>query len=753
MNLVLRLATPALLFLTALVVRLLSWHSVYQSGGVYPNGNDAYYHLRRIRYTLENFPEVLRFDPLMNFPDGGQSIWPPTFDWLVAAILLGLPGLDLSGGFERFAVWFPPILGAFTIVLVYALALRFFSRTVAVAAALAMAILPAHSLYSRLGALDHHVLVAMVIVAMLGFAMALVREESTESAGSPPSESSHRDRLGQSVGLGLSIGFAVLVWPGSLLQIGLLQIGLVVRLLTAESATQAVVWVRRFALVHLVAFVVVLPMSVGNHWELWGTFSPVVLSNFQPTYFLAASLCFSMLGRIWRLGAGEWTRTTRLTSAVLVGCGLVGGIFLAVPDLFAAISEALSWFAKDEEFQSVVNESIPLFGGERGSARAESFLGRFVYLAPLAMAYYVWQFRHRAEVLLLLGWGSALFMVTLVQWRFMNSYSIVHCLLIGLVAESLYGELKKRLVGPAQKMLLTVGALAVLAFVFMPSVQSYGLHYTNFGRAFRGEPTIAIGAQHQAKMIARAAQFLKEHSPGGDSPFLEPEYSVLGPWGDGHILKTIGERAVVQDNFGDDVAPENFARAEDYFAAKNESRALELLAPAKARYVLVRSTGSGHSHRYSYESLFGRLYRLRGNRHTQLESTGEDFVVEDSLARHRLIYQSPPLDEKNSRPFVMIFEIVPGAEIVGRATPNSIVTASLDISPKEGSRFSYSASATTNEAGIYAIRLPYSNQALSPNVRIGSHYTMRAGRNQGFLVIPESAILSGRRLEGPRLEK
>jgi dolichyl-diphosphooligosaccharide--protein glycosyltransferase len=756
MNLVLRIATPVLLFLTALIVRLLSWHSVYQSGGVYPNGNDAYYHLRRIRYTLENFPEVLRLDPLMNFPDGGQSIWPATFDWLIAALLLVLPGIDTSNDFEKFAMWIPPILGALTIVIVYALSLRFFGRMVAVVSALAMAILPAHSLYSRLGALDHHVLVAMVVFAMLGFSMALIRAEATGNRGHPFEKSNHRDRLALSIGLGISIGIAVLVWPGSLLQIGLLQIGLIVRLLTAESVMQAMVWTRRFAVVHLVAFILVLPMTIGNEWQLWGSFSPLVLSNFQPTYFLAASICFLLLGGIWRFGPGEWTRRTRLTrltTTVLVGSGLVVGVFLAVPELFSAISEALSWLAKDEEFQSMVNESVPLFAGDRGVARAESFLSRFVYLAPFAIAYFAWQFRHRAEVLLLLGWGLALFITTLVQWRFMNSYSIVHCILIGLVAQSLYHALEPRLKGSVQRTLATLGALAVLAFVFMPSVHSYGLHFKNFGRALRGEPTIALGAQHRAKMIVDAARFLKEHSPGERSPFLKPEYSVLGPWGDGHILKCIAERAVVQDNFGDDVAPENFARAEAYFSSRNESQALEILAPAKTRYVFIRSTGSGHSERYSYESLFARLYRLRGNRRTQLEANGKEFVIEDSLARHRLIYQSPHLDEESSEPYVMIFEIVAGAEIIGRATPDSIITASLDISPREGARFSYSTSTVTNAAGIYAFRLPYSNQALSPNVRIGSHYTMRAGQNRGFLVVPEAAILSGRRIEGPRLGK
>ena len=61
-----------MIFGVALVIRLLSWHSVFQQGGVYPHGNDAYYHLRRIRYSVEHFPDFLRFDPLMNFPDGGQ---------------------------------------------------------------------------------------------------------------------------------------------------------------------------------------------------------------------------------------------------------------------------------------------------------------------------------------------------------------------------------------------------------------------------------------------------------------------------------------------------------------------------------------------------------------------------------------------------------------------------------------------------------------------------------------------------------
>ena len=276
--------TPILLFLAAIAVRILSWHSVFQRDGVYFNGNDAYYHARRIRYSIDHFPDVLDFDPLINFPAGAQPIWPPTFDWLIAAVLRLLPGIDQADQLEAVAVWIPPLIGAGTVLVVYWIALRFFSRPVGVVAAGSMAILPAHSFYSRLGALDHHFLVAGIVAVMLMLAMVLFRDQCTQK------------RIGLSIGLGLSIAAVVLVWPGSLLHVGVLQIAMVVRLLTAADAESAKLWALRFSIVHGVACLGVYPMSAGKEWALWGTLSPVVLSDFQPLYFFSAAVCFGIPG-------------------------------------------------------------------------------------------------------------------------------------------------------------------------------------------------------------------------------------------------------------------------------------------------------------------------------------------------------------------------------------------------------------------------------------------------------------------------
>ena len=67
----------ALLFLLAVAVRALPWARVFSGERVYFYVNDAYYHARRILWSAEHFPAALNFDPFVNYPHGGEPIWPP----------------------------------------------------------------------------------------------------------------------------------------------------------------------------------------------------------------------------------------------------------------------------------------------------------------------------------------------------------------------------------------------------------------------------------------------------------------------------------------------------------------------------------------------------------------------------------------------------------------------------------------------------------------------------------------------------
>ena len=169
---------PPLLFLFALALRALSLPLVYDGrGGVYFFGNDAYYHARRIVHAIAHFPAYLQRDPYQNYPFGGEPIWPPTFDWLAALAARIFVDTSNLEAIERFLVWIPPVLGAATVVLLYFLVRRFAGNVAAWAAGLLLAILPAHSWYSQLAFVDHHVATALMTTLLLAAGMLFAAKE------------------------------------------------------------------------------------------------------------------------------------------------------------------------------------------------------------------------------------------------------------------------------------------------------------------------------------------------------------------------------------------------------------------------------------------------------------------------------------------------------------------------------------------------------------------------------------------------
>jgi hypothetical protein len=347
-------------------------------------------------------------------------------------------------------------------------------------------------------------------------------------------------------------------------------------------------------------------------------------------------------------------------------------------------------------------------------------------------------------------WTLALFGATLTQWRFMNSYAIAHSLLLALTLKSIHEVLAPHLIRrPRIAWAAASLALAGALYASSPWVHGYRPHLINVWRGLRGEAPQLIGMTERSRLVLITAHWLRENSP----PPQEPGYSVLGPWGDGHILKYVAQRPVVQDNFGNDVAAENFELAEEYFSARSERVALGILERMSVRYVLVRSTGSGRTHGYAHDSLFTSLFHSRGTRGQTRD--GSRRIRAPSLQQHRLIYESPPYREgaEAARPFCTLYEIVAGAQLVGLADPGSVVRARLALETRHGGPFHYTATSRADSAGRYVFRLPYSNESFSPDVLAEGHYMLRSGGTFATAVISESAVRGGHEVEGPSLQK
>ena len=285
--------------------------------------------------------------------------------------------------------------------------------------------------------------------------------------------------------------------------------------------------------------------------------------------------------------------------------------------------------------------------------------------------------------------------------------------------------------------------------IVSPVVEFYRPFVAQLHASVSGEPPRIEASARSIQLVVGAARWLRDNSP----PPERAGYSVLGPWGDGHILKYAAERPVVQDNFGDDVAVENFELAEAYFSARSERAGLAVLAKTKSRYVLVRSTGSGHTSGYAYDSLHSRLFHLMGTEgRAQPDDSGDGGAI-SALVHHRLIYESPPLRSGPgpAHTFCKLYEVVTGAELVGPANPGAQVQVVLPVRSRHGEGFYYAATTRADAAGRYALRLPYSNDRFSPDVRVGTHYSITSDGAESTVSIREAWVRTGVRIEGPSL--
>ena len=724
-----RFLAPVALGIAALLVRAGDARQVLTEAGLQPPSADAYYHLRRIGFSVVRFPENLDWDAYLNYPAGAHVVWPPLFDWSCAAIALLLTGGQSQAAVERVVAWVPPVLGALTVVAVYAVARRFLSPRAAVFSAALLCVLPAHVHFSRIGFVDHHVAVALFSALLLGSAAMLV---------SAPAK-----RLGRAGALhGLACAAMLMLWPGAMLHVGAVQLPLVVWLLAAPDRAAAVPRARALAIASATAAVVVAPFGLGSDETAWGRTTLIVLSHLQPLYFGAGAACFAVVAVLWTLAPrSASTRGRRIAAAIATGAVVLGAASAAVPEIWSSTGYAAGWFASHESFHEHVLElRSPLrVNGRWNPQTAAASLGYLFALTPLGLLALAGPepARTRSARLVLVCWITVLAGAASLQFRFLNSFSIGYVWAIGFALDRalvwIHGRFPNRAV---QRSLGIATVLAALLLVAPIAEWLSGEYLDDVPRLLRGQPP----DRPYHPRVLETARWLGAHTPptsGYFDPSATPEYSILGGWSDGHVLRYVARRPMVQDNFGVYGGRENYELAEQYFASRSEEEAVSLLDRVDARYVVVGPTGSGHSTGYAKDSVFQRAYRQRG-------TASPDADGPAALTRHRLVFES------GSRIPIRTFERVAGALVEGAAPPGSRATALLQLRTPSG-RLVYRTHARVSESGRYRLRLPYPNESFSPSIHPDDEWRISAGTASARIRIREAEVQSGATRAGPDL--
>lgn len=716
----------------AFLVRALPAAGVFRPDGVHLFGSDAHYHMRRILYGLERFPALLRSDPYVNFPEGAKPIWTPAFDGLLTLLVRPFYRAGEPATAERLVVWAPPVLGAATVAALVAVARRRFGSRAALLAGLLLCVLSGHFWYSRIGFVDHHAAVALATTLLLGAVLAVL---------APPGGGARPVRA--ALGLGAALGGTLVVWPGALGHVAVAEAGLLLHAATRPDAAAAARQLRLLAGAQLVAAAATLPFA--ESWPQWSPLSPVVLSLFQPLFFGALALHAGASAIL--LPRSRTGRSPGGRIALLAGLGLalaLGGLLL--PEVRAGLGEGADWLLKREIFQAVVAESLPLLieDGRVGWQVANLRLSLLFPLFPALLAVALWRARHRSErtaVLFLAAWSLALVAATLLQRRFFNSLSVALALATGLALARLWEEPAFRAwrarASRGRRLAAGAGAFAILAGLLGPTFEAYRIPALDLLARAEGSPPVPTARRLRFGALGATGEWLRRRTPPTEGYFaaeLQPAYGVLAFPSAGHVLRYVGRRPMVVDNFGDDVGA-GFERFRRYAAARKEAAAVRLLEALDVRFVVA-------------QPLAPRLLGLRPGGVLQRLHAADG----QGLARHRLRFEAPWPRRIRSEPSrYKVFERVPGAQIGGAAPAGARVRAELELVTNRGRRVRYERSARADAAGRYRLRVPYATQDAPPDVRAEGPYRLRAGGRSDAVAVRESDVQRGRSVPGPDL--
>jgi asparagine N-glycosylation enzyme membrane subunit Stt3 len=557
----------ASLFVVALIavaLRLGTWGSVFTAGGITLDGTDSYYHLRRAWLTLLDWPRVPQFDHLMNVPDGAALVWAPLYDFLLATLAWFLPG-DPEVAIELAGAILPPILGVLQILVLAILLRRLAGHRTAILGVALAAFLPGIVRFTLLGASDHDPLIEL---ATLGVLAAMAGIFPRGGTGPAPAA-----RCSVEIAAWLSV--LMLTWPGALIHVALfIAVGIAVAGAAGWRSETSFRLGTSLASGGLGAALMILPFVLGSIWTASEGATYEGLSWLQ----LAALLGLSLAGSVLALVAGN----LQLNRWKILPVATISAIALALllPTCVPALLAGMSFLGRSEPWLQSIAESRPLLS-LLGRPDLRPLLVRLSLVPVLLPLIAVWLLRRgqeRVATAFVLSWAFLSLSLALFQARYSHGAAFATAAVAAFAMTQWSSQIataRDRRRGQLLVALTLAPCLA--AYLSVPGFA--GLRY--FGRP---APVVASGMND-------VCIFLRSAGPPPSSwkqPDRPAEESVLAPWGAGHWIEWIGQKATIASPFGSHGQP-SFHDAVGFYFLEGDDQIASLLQRRRVRWVVVES--------------------------------------------------------------------------------------------------------------------------------------------------------------------
>jgi dolichyl-phosphooligosaccharide-protein glycotransferase len=611
----------ALAFLIRVIPRL---EDVFGTGWVKFAETDPWYHIRLLENLLHHFPQGILFDPYTLFPYGRDVFFAPMFDRILGFFIwvIGL-GSPTEHTMQIVAAYFPPILGALTIVPVFFIGKELFNKKAGVICAALAAVMPGNFLArSLLGVTDHHVAEYLFsTVAALFLIMAIKRARDRDIRFSDILRGDwKRFRLPLIYALlsGLFLAAYILSWVGGLLFIFIIFIFLIIQFVIDHLRGKSTEYLGIVGVpLFLLAMVLILPF----------------MNQSSMTAAHPASLALGAIVAAALAGLSGWMAGRKLKRVyfplALVVLGLAAaGIFNAVAhSLMVLMVNNFNIFFPQGGVMTIT-EVQPLFHNFGQTplfqSRVWGFFTTGLFILPVSIILLVYSSvkETRAEIIFFLTWSVLMIAATLGQNRF-SYYLAINVALAGgyffwriivwiswafekmgfresrpattvSVTHKKKGKAKKAVehTGPAagyrgaRYAAITLAAIVGFFLVFFPNI-------TQDTTVYKGVPA-PDNDWHESLLWMRNntpepfsdpdfyyAQYDKP-APGHPYSYPASAYGVMSWWDYGHWITEIAHRIPNSNAFQDGAV-----EAAIYFTRPAEGDANGIMDRLGSKYVII----------------------------------------------------------------------------------------------------------------------------------------------------------------------
>ncbi len=598
--------TLALLAALALWFRVDNWGRFVVAGNVQFTGNDPYYHLRSVRYVVDNWPATMPFDPWTNFPTGTSSAQFGTlFDQLIATVALvvglGNPGEELIRLVLLFA---PAMFGVAALVPTYFIGRRLGGRFGGVVGVAIVGLAASDFLVqSSVGSSDHHVAEAVFqALAVLGVMVAVSvaeREKPVYELMAERAYGSMRRTIGWSLLAGVAIGVYLSVWPPGVLLLGILGVFFFIHLSAEFLRGRSPEHVAIAAAITLTT-AGILALSTVNALEIRAT-SRSLLQPGMALGVAAGCVFMAWLSRVWE---DRDLLSVGYPAAVFgVGVVLIAILALVAPDVFGYLINNVRRVVGFQltETAGTVGEAQPL---QDPSRLTDSYkLGAIIAAvgaAGMVIFDHIFSDEPRGEWLLVVVWAIFLTAAVFTQRRFLYYLAIpiaaLTALLVGQVV-AFVRRTSRDSDGIEGYQVLTIGTIILVLVaplvIFQPTAIAVADNRGSGGGVVGWQPGLdwldentPVPGQY-ATPDGQPMDILGTFERTADFDYPPGAYGVLSWWDYGHWITAIGNRIPNANPF-----QQGATDAAQFLLAQNESQANSLLEAtdeddAKTRYVVV----------------------------------------------------------------------------------------------------------------------------------------------------------------------